>query len=101
MPDLAPDEPDADVVAYLDGERDPRATRAMEKRLRADARLRAQAEAIRKTWNLLDYLPQPDPSPSFTSRTLEKVAVLPSASRPVPTTTPAPDVIEPVILRRR
>src|SRR5437870_8523499 len=68
-------EPDPDLVAYLDGELDARATRAMEKRLRADSSLRARADAIRKTWNLLDFLPQHELSPSFTSRTLDRVAV--------------------------
>jgi anti-sigma factor RsiW len=101
MPHPAPNEPDADLVAYLDGELDPRASRAMEKRLRADSRLRARAEAIRKTWNLLDYLPQPEPSPSFTSRTLVKVAVLRPASLPMATAAPAPDVVEPSVRPRR
>ena len=101
MPDSIPDDPDADLVAFLDGELDARATRGMEKRLRADSKLRAQAEAIRKTWNLLDFLPHPEPSPSFTSRTLDKVAVLRPASvksEPVPALTasqPRPMVASP------
>src|SRR5882672_2075769 len=76
-------EPPPDLVAYLDGELEPRAARAMEKRLRADPKLRAQAKAIRSTWALLDFLPQPEPSPTFTTRTLDKVAVLrPSTATP-------------------
>ena len=84
-PTLVPEEPPADLVAYLDGELEPRATHEMEKRLKADPKLRAHADAIRQTWALLDYLPQPEPSPTFTTRTLDKLAVLrpaPSQSQP-------------------
>lgn len=65
----------ADLVAYLDGELDEEATQVLEAKLNLDPRLRAEVEAMRQTWGLLDYLPKSEPSPSFTHRTLEKLAL--------------------------
>jgi anti-sigma factor RsiW len=65
----------ADLVAYLDGELDEQESRALEARLSLDPSARAEAESLRKTWELLDYLPRAEPSPTFTNRTLEKLAV--------------------------
>jgi len=65
----------ANLVAYLDGELDEKTARALEARLNLDPAARAEAETLRKTWELLDYLPRPEPSVSFTNRTLEKLAV--------------------------
>jgi anti-sigma factor RsiW len=64
-----------DLVAYLDGELDSESTRALEVRLNLDAAARAEAEALRRAWDMLDYLPKPEPSGSFTSQTLEKVGL--------------------------
>src|SRR5258708_29854858 len=66
----------ADLVAYLDGEMDENGARAMEARINSDPAIRAEAEALKRTWDLLDYLPSQDPSPSFTHRTLERVSGL-------------------------
>src|SRR5437870_7341936 len=74
------DERQAELVAFLDGELDEDAARDFERRIGQDPELRAQADALKKTWELLDFLPQPEPSPTFTTRTLDKVAVL----RPAP-----------------
>jgi anti-sigma factor RsiW len=65
----------ANLVAYLDGELDEDTARALEAKLSLDPTARAEAETLRKTWELLDYLPRPEPSASFTHRTLEKLAV--------------------------
>jgi len=65
----------ANLVAFLDGELDEGTARALEARLNLDPSARAKAETLRKTWELLDYLPRPEPSTSFTNRTLEKLAV--------------------------
>jgi hypothetical protein len=62
------------LVAYLDGELDPASARALEARLNLDPQARAEAVALRKTWELLDYLPRREPSASFTHRTLERVS---------------------------
>jgi anti-sigma factor RsiW len=64
----------ADLVAYLDGELAGEAARALEVKLSLDPAARAEAEALKRTWGLLDYLPKPEPSPNFTHRTLEKMA---------------------------
>ena len=73
------DEDRANLIAYLDGELDGEAARAWGARLSTDPAARAEAEALRRTWQLLDYLPRPEPSAAFTSQTLERV----SALRPV------------------
>jgi anti-sigma factor RsiW len=65
----------ANLVAYLDGELDAESSRALEAKLNLDPQARAEAETLRRTWELLDYLPRPEPSPSFTNRTLEKLVV--------------------------
>ncbi len=62
-----------ELVAYLDGELTGEAARAMEARLSLDPGARAEADTLRRTWELLDYLPRPEPSPTFTSRTLSKL----------------------------
>jgi anti-sigma factor RsiW len=69
------DEDRANLVAYLDGELDERAARALEARLASDAQARAEAESFRRTWEMLDYLPRAEASTTFTNRTLEKLAV--------------------------
>jgi anti-sigma factor RsiW len=65
----------AELVAYLDGELDEQASQAFEARMTRDRKLRAEAEALKKTWELLDYLPRAEPSPTFTNQTLERLAV--------------------------
>jgi anti-sigma factor RsiW len=76
----------SELVAYLDGELDAEAARAVEARLNLDPRARTEAESLRTTWAMLDYLPRPEPSAGFTSQTLERV----SALGPVPAQPPAP-----------
>jgi len=73
----------ADLVAYLDGELDARTARSLEAKLQADPKVRAEAESLRQTWELLDYLPKPEPSPAFTQQTITRV----SAMRPALTRT--------------
>src|SRR5262245_10394151 len=74
------DPPDDDLVAYLDGELDEQSAQRVEARIGTDPAARAEAEALRRTWDLLDYLPRPEPSPTFTTRTLDRLAVRPSGS---------------------
>ena len=69
------DEDRENLVAYFDGELDEESARTLEARLNLDPQTRAEADALQATWNLLDYLPRSDPSPSFTHRTLEKLAL--------------------------
>ena len=51
-----------ELIAYLDGELDGAGTEAVERKLHADPRIRAEADALRQTYNLLDYLPKAEPS---------------------------------------
>jgi anti-sigma factor RsiW len=69
------EEDQENLVAYLDGELDEEASRDLEARLGRDTLARAEADALRRTWELLDYLPRPEPSPSFTHRTLERLSI--------------------------
>lgn len=73
----------ADLIAYLDGELDPRASEAVESKLHTDAKVRAEAESLRMTWDLLDYLPRPEPSPNFTHRTMSQLSLMTSTRAPV------------------
>ena len=95
----APDAFEAELVAYLDGELDSAAAGRVEARLATDPAARTRASELKKSFDMLDYLPRPEPSPTFTTRTLDKLPVLkpgvtrsaapaasprPSASRSVP-----------------
>jgi anti-sigma factor RsiW len=64
-----------DLVAYLDGEADKKTARSIEAKLSTSADARQEADALKKTWDLLDYLPRPEPSPNFTHRTMERLTV--------------------------
>lgn len=82
MPDVKPlsDDERAELVAYLDGEADARSAQEMEAKLNRDPRFRAEAEAMRQAWQLLDFLPKAAPSPQFTNRTMTAAAVIPPKS---------------------
>jgi anti-sigma factor RsiW len=75
-PQLPHDAGRAELIAYLDGELDPVAQQRVEARLSLDPKARAEADAFKRTWDLLDYLPRPEPSPDFTERTLDRVSVI-------------------------
>jgi anti-sigma factor RsiW len=83
---------EAELVAYLDGELDPAAARKVEARLASDPHARSRASALKKTFDLLDYLPKPEPSAEFTSRTLDKIPALQTASPVQPQPQPSPAV---------
>ncbi len=68
-----PDDPNDDLVAYLDGELDGADARSMESKLAFDPKARAEADAFKKTYDLLDYLPKPEPSATFATRTLTQI----------------------------
>jgi hypothetical protein len=75
------DEERENLVAYLDGELEADAARDLEARLQLDPEARQEADALKQAWDLLDYLPRPEVSSSFTHRTLDRVAaVRPSQS---------------------
>jgi anti-sigma factor RsiW len=75
------DEEREELTAFLDGEADPAARARVEARLNSDPAVRAEADALKKVWELLDTLPMPEPSPTFTSKTLDRLgAIRPMAS---------------------
>jgi anti-sigma factor RsiW len=63
-----------DLVAYLDGELPEEDARALEAKLSLDPQARAEANLLRHTWDLLDFLPRLEPSARFTHQTLERLA---------------------------
>jgi anti-sigma factor RsiW len=65
----------SELVAYLDHELGEAAARRVEARLQQDPRLRDEAKALRQVWDLLDHLPQAEPSPAFTERTLQRASI--------------------------
>ena len=60
------------LTAYLDGELDEVAEQAIEARLSQEPALRAELDALKQAWGLLDYLPGTVPSNDFTHRTLDR-----------------------------
>jgi hypothetical protein len=82
---VEPTADDTELVAYLDGELDDAAAVRVEARLARDPAARAAAEAYKKSFDLLDYLPTAEPKPDFTTRTitrLQPVLVAPAAGPP-------------------
>jgi anti-sigma factor RsiW len=63
------------LTAYLDGELDETAEQAFEARLSQDPTLRAELDAMKQAWGLLDYLPNAPPSDDFTHRTLDRLSL--------------------------
>ncbi|CAN5131213.1 hypothetical protein BH10PLA2_BH10PLA2_09820 [soil metagenome] len=68
------------LVAYLDGELDERTVRALEAKLSRDALARAELEALKRTYNLLDFLPRGEASSQFASNTIDRLATVPPAT---------------------
>ncbi|MFO0969403.1 MAG: hypothetical protein U0793_27925 [Gemmataceae bacterium] len=69
------DEDRDELVAYLDGELDEASTQALEARISQDATVRAELDSLKQVYGLLDYLPRPEPSGSFTHRTMERLSL--------------------------
>jgi anti-sigma factor RsiW len=72
------DQERADLVAYLDGELKGEAARQIEHRIARDPSVREEADSLRRAWDVLDFLPLPEPSAQFTHRTVEKIALVKS-----------------------
>jgi anti-sigma factor RsiW len=70
------DEQRAELVAYLDGELPKPMAQAIEAKLNTDPRMRAEVDTLRRTWELLDHLPKPEPTPQFASRTLDRISTI-------------------------
>jgi len=76
------DTEETELVAYLDGELNEADARRIEAHLARDPQARAKALALKKTYDLLEYLPRPEPSPNFASRTLDRIPTSKSAPSP-------------------
>ena len=68
------DDERAELVAFLDGELAGDAARAVEARINVDLAYRAEADSLRRAWEMFDYLPKSEPEPHFTERTLSKLS---------------------------
>lgn len=79
------DEDREDLIAYLDGELDEDKAHAVESKMSLDPSTRAEADTLKKTWDLLDYLPRPEPSPNFTNKTLDRISTRETADALRPT----------------
>src|SRR5262245_20740862 len=82
MPDPQPltDADRDELVAYLDGELDADGQQRLEARLGQAPGVRAEADSLRRAWEMLDYLPRPDPAQDFTERTLTRVSAVRTAA---------------------
>lgn len=69
---LSPEERE-NLVPYLDGELDESSTQALDAKLARSPEARQEADALKRTWELLDFLPKPHASESFTNRTLDRL----------------------------
>src|SRR5438067_1775167 len=87
MPDdeNAADPVTEEIVAYLDGELDAKAAEGLAAKIRTDPKLRTEADALQRTWDILDILPRPEPSATFATRTLSQAIPLPGGSISGPT----------------
>jgi anti-sigma factor RsiW len=78
-----------ELVAYLDGELDAKAAESLATQLSLDPKLRAEADALQRAWDILDILPRPQPSAAFATRTVSQVipvALAASGTQVVPLT---------------
>lgn len=69
-----PVSPEAELVAYLDGELPPEQARRIEQRMAEDPVCRARVSELQRTWDLLDELPRATASTEFARSTIEMVA---------------------------
>src|SRR6188508_1813481 len=67
------DEERAELIAYLDDEVGGDAKRAIEAKLSLDPVWRAEADSFKRTWDLLEFLPRPEPRADFTARTISRL----------------------------
>lgn len=71
-PSLNPEELE-NLSAYLDHELDEAGTEQVTAALSRRPEVRKEADTLRKTWEMLDYLPRPQAPKSFTEQTLTRL----------------------------
>jgi hypothetical protein len=59
----------ANLVAYLDGELTEAEAQFLSTRITQSVTARREIDALQKTWDLLDFLPRPEPPPDFAGAT--------------------------------
>jgi hypothetical protein len=74
---LSPEER-ANLAAYLDGELTENEERAIATKLSLSKTVRQEVDSLKKTWELLEYLPRPKATPDFPERTLTSIRSLES-----------------------
>ncbi len=85
-PDAAPpaDPVTEELVAYLDGELDIDAAQAVAAKISLNPRLRAEADSLKRAWDVLDMLPRPQPSAGFSAKTISQALPALSAATVLP-----------------
>jgi len=68
----------ANLAAYIDGELTENESRAIATKLSLSPVARREVESLKKTWELLEFLPRPKASLVFSERTLTSVRALES-----------------------
>ena len=74
---LSPEER-GNLAAYIDGELTDNEERVIATKLALSATARREVESLRKTWELLEYLPRPKATQDFPERTLTSIRSLES-----------------------
>jgi anti-sigma factor RsiW len=72
---LSPEER-ANLAAYIDGELTESEARVISTKLSFSPTARREVESLKKTWELLDYLPRPKASEDFPDRTITSLRSL-------------------------
>jgi hypothetical protein len=73
------DEKTTELVSYLDGEMDPDEADELEAQIGRDQKLRREADSLKRAWDMLDFLPRPEPSANFTEKTISQIMPLQNA----------------------
>src|SRR6516165_2932506 len=74
----------SELVAFLDGELDAPGNEAVEAKISLDSTVRAEADALKRAWDLLDYLPRPEPTANFTERTVSRIEPVRQSGKTLP-----------------
>jgi hypothetical protein len=67
------DEERTNLVAFLDGEVDETLAQKLEEKVARSVSVRKEVEALEKTWELLDWLPQPEATADFATQTISRI----------------------------
>lgn len=78
------DEDRENIVAYFDGELDEKSAHEIETKINLDPEYRAEADALKQAWGMLDFLPRQEASTNFTHRTLQQLAFRPKQMGRIP-----------------